>query len=111
MIGFFGPPPCLSRGQVKVRPKAGYTLDVASAIQASLADYTNGVLIGGNQELASVYPAANLEGDARASTFEVVGLQASRRNGGSDAYGDVQAAFNEAPTCDPSDVQITTVTA
>ncbi len=75
---------------MKVRPKTGYTLDVANSIKASLAAYTNGVLIGGNQELASAYPAANLEGDARASTFEVVGLQAFRRNGAADAYGDVQ---------------------
>ncbi len=40
----------------------------------------------------------------------MVGLQALRRNGAADAYGDVQAAFNEAPTCNPSDVAITTVT-
>lgn len=108
---FFRPVPLPIAWQVQVRPKTGYTLDVANEIRASLAAYTNGVLIGGNQELASAYPAANLENDARSSTFEIVGLAAYRRNGAADAYGDVQAAFNEAPTCDPSDVSIVTVTA
>lgn len=110
-IRFFRPKALPIAWRVKVRPKAGYTLDVANAIKTSLAAYTNAVLIGGNQELASAYPAANLEGDARSSTYEVVGLQALRRDGSADNYGDVQAAFNEAPICDPADVSITVVTA
>jgi len=97
--------------KVTVRPKAGYTLDVASAIKASLAAYTNGVAIGGNQEYASAYPAANLTGDPRSSTFEIIGLSSYRRDGSVDAYGDVQALYDEAPICSVSDVAITTVAA
>lgn len=109
-IRFFRPKALPIAWTVTLRPKAGYTLDVASAIKASLAAYTNGVMIGGNQEYASAYPAANLTGDARSATFEIVGLKSYRRDGSSDDYGDVQAAFNEAPTCVVADVTILPVT-
>jgi hypothetical protein len=108
-VRFFRPVALPIAWNVSVRPKAGYTLDVAAAIQASLAAYTGTVLIGGNQELAPAYAAAGLAGDPRSATFEVVSLKALRRNGGADNYGDVQAAFNEAPICNPGDVVITPV--
>ncbi|WP_204323885.1 hypothetical protein, partial [Stenotrophomonas maltophilia] len=72
---------------VTLRPKAGYTLDVAAAIQQALAAYTNGIDIGANQQLSSAYPAANLLDDPRAATFEIVGLVAKRADLTSDAYG------------------------
>lgn len=108
-IRFFRPVALPIAWQVKVRPKMGYTVDVANAIRAALANYTASVSIGGNQELAAAYPVASLVGDPRAATFEVVGLTALRRDGTSDPFGDVQAAFDEAPTCATSDVAITTV--
>ena len=72
-------------------------------------EHAHGSAIGANQQLSSAYPAANLTGDSRAATFEIVGLSAKRADLSSDAYGDIAAAFNEALVCDPSDVNITTV--
>ena len=94
---------------VTVRPKMGYTLDVENRIKAALAAYTNGIAIGANQELAAAYPAANLTGTTDAARFEIVGLAARRADLTSDAYGDVAAAYNEALTCVPADVTVTTV--
>ncbi|GBU18015.1 MULTISPECIES: baseplate J/gp47 family protein [Methylobacterium] len=108
-IRFFRPARRTIAWYVTLRPKAGYTLDVAAAIQQALAAYTNGIDIGANQQLSSAYPAANLLDDPRAATFEIVGLVAKRADLTSDAYGDIAAAFNEALVCDPSDVNITTV--
>ena len=110
-IRFFRPTPLPIAWRVVVRPKAGYTADVAAAIKTALASYTASVIIGGNQELASAYSVAGLAGDPRAVSFEVVGLQAVRRDGTVDTYGDVQAAFNEAPTCSITDVSVTTTPA
>lgn len=95
---------------VKLRPKAGYTLDVENAIKAALAAYTNGIDIGANQELAKAYPVANLTGDARSATFEIVGLEARRTDLSQDAYGDIQATPDGALTCFASDVTVATVT-
>lgn len=91
---------------VTLKPLRGYTADVAAAIQASLASYTNGLDIGQAQKLTGAYPFANLTGTPAASTFEVVGLQAARANLTNDAYGDIQAAFNERLVCNPADVSI-----
>ena len=95
---------------VTLRPRAGYTMDVAAQIQASLAAYTNALGIGASQALSGGYPAANLTGQASAPAFEIVGLRAARTDTSNDAYGDVVCAYDEALTCDPSDVVITTVT-
>lgn len=95
---------------VTLRPRPGYTMDVAAQIQASLSAYTNALGIGASQALSGGYPAANLTGQASASAFEIVGLRAARTDTSNDAYGDVVCAYDEALTCDPSDVVITTVT-
>lgn len=110
LVGFFRPKPRAIAWYVTLRPRAGYTSDVAAAIQTALADYTNGIEIGATQQLASAYPAANLTGLPQSSAFEIVGLSAKRSDLTSDAYGDIAASFNEALTCDPSNVIITTVT-
>lgn len=108
-IRFSRPAPRPIAWYVTVRPKMGYTLDVENRIKAALAAYTNGIAIGANQELAAAYPAANLTGTPDAARFEIVGLAAKRADLTSDAYGDVAAAYNEALTCVPADVTVTTV--
>lgn len=94
---------------VQVRPKAGYTVDVANAIKAALVAYTNGIDIGGNQERAKAYSAANLSGTAFGNTFEIVDLAARRANQSVDAYGDIQAKFDGALTARVEDVDIVIV--
>ncbi len=95
--------------QVSLRARDGYTVDVRSAIQSALAAYTNGLGIGEGQSLAGGYPAANLTGDPRSITFEIVGLSARRANTSNDAYGDIGAAYNERLVADPADVMVTVV--
>ncbi len=95
---------------VTLRPKAGYTMDVAAQIRTALAAYTNGLGIGASQALSGGYPVANLTGQPTSVAFEIVGLIAQRADTSNDAYGDVSCAYDEALTCDPSDVVITTVT-
>jgi len=109
-IRFFRPTLTKVAWYVKLRAQRGYTLDVASAIKAALAAYTNALNIGDDQQLASAYPAANLTGTPQAVTFEIVDLQAARMDTSNDAYGDVLTAFTEALICDPSDVTIQVVT-
>lgn len=108
---FFRPKATGVAWYVVLRPKAGYTTDVAAQIRASLAAYTNRLGIGTNQSLSGAYPAANLSGLPQAATFEIVGLRAARANSSSDAYGDVTCAFNERLVCNPEDVDIRMATA
>lgn len=94
---------------VSLRPKAGYTADVADKIKAALAAYTNALGIGQTQELSGAYPAANLTGLPQAATFEVVGLSAARADVTADAYGDIVCPYDGALVCRPDDVTITPV--
>lgn len=94
---------------VTLRARDGYTIDVRDAIKASLAAYTNGLDIGQGQSLSGAYPAANLTGDPRSATFEVVGLSARRANTSADAYGDIGAAYNERLIADVADVAVMVV--
>lgn len=94
---------------VALRARAGYTVDVREAIKASLASYTNGLGIGDGQALSGGYPYANLTGDSRSVTFEIVGLVAKRSNTSNDAYGDIVVAYDERLVADPADVIVTVV--
>lgn len=95
--------------RVTLRAKTGYTVDVRNAIARALAGHTNSLGIGEGLALSSAYPSANLTGDPRAFTFEVVGLEARRSNTSNDAYGDIAVAYNERLVSDPADVTVVVV--
>lgn len=104
-IRFFRPQSVTITWIVTVKALAGYTLDAQAAIQQAVSDWTNALGIGTGVSLARAYVPANLVGDAKASTFELIGLAAAR-DGTTTTPVDVSIAFNEAPFCQPGFVQV-----
>ena len=95
-IRFFRPVRVPVSAEIQMRALAGYTTATGQAVQRAVADYINGVAIGGGAsasvEWADAISAAN--GVAGSGTFKITGLALSRSSGNSAP--DVALAFNEA---------------
>ena len=106
-IRFFRPIRVPVSAEIQMRALAGYTTATGQAVQRAVADYINGVAIGGGAsasvEWADAISAAN--GVPGSGTFKITGL-ALRRSSGNGAP-DVALAFNEAASTTPDAVKIT----
>lgn len=106
-IRFFRPTLVPLSVQVQMRALPGYTTAIGQAVQRAVADYINGVAIGGGAsasvEWADAISAAN--GVAGNGTFKITGLALCGPAG--DGAPDVPLAFNEAAAATPDDVKLT----
>ncbi|EFV83322.1 baseplate J/gp47 family protein [Achromobacter xylosoxidans] len=106
-IRFFRPTLVPLSVQVQMRALPGYTTAIGQAVQRAVADYINGVAIGGGAsasvEWADAISAAN--GVAGNGTFKITGL--ALRGPAGDGAPDVPLAFNEAAAATPDDVKLT----
>ena len=81
-IRFFRPVRVPVSAEIQMRALAGYTTATGQAVQRAVADYINGVAIGGasaSVEWADAISAAN--GVAGSGTFKITGLALSRSSG------------------------------
>lgn len=106
-IRFFRPVRVPVSAEIQMRALAGYTTATGQAVQRAVADYINGVAIGGGAsasvEWADAISAAN--GVAGSGTFKITGLALSRSSG--NGAPDVALAFNEAAAATPDAIKIT----
>ncbi len=85
----------------------GFTQVIEDQIRQSVADFINNRGIGNDIELADVYMAARMNGDAKSKTYSIVpGSLQIARDGLPTAIQDVAIKYNEAGYCDPNFVTI-----
>ncbi|UGB47010.1 hypothetical protein LQ772_06880 [Frateuria edaphi] len=106
-IRFYRPTDAPITVAIALKALAGYSSAVGALVQQAVADYVNGVVIGGG-------PAAGVEWDAAiaaaksvggSGTFKITALTLSGPGGAGSP--DVPLAFNEAATCSVGDVTLT----
>ncbi|PJM88054.1 baseplate J/gp47 family protein [Achromobacter ruhlandii] len=106
-IRFFRPTIVPLAVDVQMRALAGYNTATGQAVQRAVADYINGVAIGGGAsasvEWADAISAAN--GVPGNGTFKITGL--TLRGPAGNGVPDVPLAFNEAAAATPDDVKLT----
>lgn len=106
-IRFFRPTIVPLAVDVQMRALAGYNTATGQAVQRAVADYINGVAIGGGAsasvEWADAISAAN--GVPGNGTFKITGL--TLRGPAGSGVPDVSLAFNEAAATTPDDVKLT----
>nr|WP_312486184.1 hypothetical protein [Achromobacter ruhlandii] len=106
-IRFFRPTIVPLAVDVQMRALAGYNTATGQAVQRAVADYINGVAIGGGAsasvEWADAISAAN--GVPGNGTFKITGL--TLRGPAGNGVPDVPLAFNEAAATTPDDVKLT----
>lgn len=106
-LRFFRPTIVPLAVDVQLRALPGYTTAIGVAVQRAVADYVNGVPIGGGAsasvEWADAISAAN--GVAGNGTFKISGL--TLRSPAGSGAPDVSLAFNEAAAATPDDVKLT----
>lgn len=106
-IRFFRPTIVPLAVDVQMRALAGYNTATGQAVQRAVADYINGVAIGGGAsasvEWADAISAAN--GVPGNGTFKITGL--TLRGPAGNGVPDVSLAFNEAAAATPDDVKLT----
>lgn len=106
-IHFFRPTIVPLAVDVQMRALAGYNTATGQAVQRAVADYINGVAIGGGAsasvEWADAISAAN--GVPGNGTFKITGL--TLRGPAGNGVPDVPLAFNEAAAATPDDVKLT----
>lgn len=106
-IRFFRPTIVPLAVDVHMRALAGYNTATGQAVQRAVADYINGVAIGGGAsasvEWADAISAAN--GVPGNGTFKITGL--TLRGPAGNGVPDVSLAFNEAAATTPDDVKLT----
>jgi uncharacterized phage protein gp47/JayE len=106
-ISFFRPTDAPIAAAVTIKALTGYTTTVGGAIKQAIADYVNGVAIGGGEsgsvEWGDAITAANSVGGG--VTFKLASLSLSGPGGAGTP--DVALAFNAAASMDPSDVTLT----
>ncbi|WP_336730658.1 MULTISPECIES: hypothetical protein [Achromobacter] len=106
-IRFFRPTIVPLAVDVQMRALAGYNTATGQAVQRAVADYINGVAIGGGAsasvEWADAISAAN--GVPGNGTFKITGL--TLRGPAGNGVPDVPLAFNEAAAATPVDVKLT----
>ncbi|WP_063584106.1 baseplate J/gp47 family protein [Achromobacter ruhlandii] len=106
-IRFFRPTIVPLAVDVQMRALAGYNTATGQAVQRAVADYINGVAIGGGAsasvEWADAISAAN--GVPGNGTFKITGL--TLRGPAGNGVPDVPLAFNEAAAATSDDVKLT----
>ena len=105
-IAYFPPEIINISINVTVKALAGFTLDIQTSIQTSLAAYINALPIGSAILLPRLYMPAQLAGAAGSGTFELVSI-AVARDGLMPVPLDIQLAFDEAPFTQKSFINIT----
>lgn len=105
-IRFFRPTDAPVTVTANVKALAGYTSQTGDAIKQAVADYINGVAIGGglsgSVEWADAITAANSVGGG--VTFKLTGLSMTGPRGAGNP--DVALLFNEAASCTPASVTL-----
>lgn len=106
-IRFFRPTDAAITVAISLKALTGYTTATGDAIKQAVADYINGVDIGGGTsgsvEWADAITAAN--GVGGGTTFKLTGLALTGPSGA--GAPDVVLAFNQVATCTPAAVVLT----
>ncbi|MEW9139885.1 baseplate J/gp47 family protein [Bacillus wiedmannii] len=106
-ISFFRPSPAAITAAVTIKALTGYTTTVGDAIKQAIANYVNGLEIGGGAsgsvEWGDAITAANAVGGG--VVFKMAALTLSRSSGA--GAPDVALAFNEAASMTPGNVTLT----
>lgn len=106
-ISFFRPTAAPITATVSIKALAGYTTTVGDAIKQAVADYVNGVAIGGGEsgsvEWGDAITAANSVGGG--ATYKLVSLALSGPRGAGNP--DVALLFTEAASMTASNVTLT----
>lgn len=94
---------------ITVKALSGYSTNVGDSIQQAVADYINGVAIGGglsgSVEWADAITAAN--GVGGGTTYKITALTLTGPGGA--GAPDVALAFDQVATCAPADVILTVI--
>lgn len=109
VIRFYRPTPQAVSAVVQFNALAGFTTAISQSVQQAIADYINGVAIGGGvpgvvEWDACIAAAKSVPG---ANTFKIKSLVLSGPGGAGSP--DVPLAFNQAATCTPASVTMTPV--
>ncbi len=95
---------------ISLHALTGYTTAVAAEIQAAVAAYINGLVVGASVLVTRLYGPALLNGAMPdGGTFELVTLQAALSPSGTLGTTDIAIAFDHKATCLASNVTITVV--
>lgn len=98
-INFFRPQAVPISGVIRVRPLAGYTSDIETAIRRAACAYVSGLTFGVDAvAVGDVYVAARLGQGPSSRTYRVESIVLARDGRVPDAL-DVDLAFYEEPTC------------
>lgn len=97
-IAFFRPTTVTISVSLTVRPLTGFTADIQAQSGTGVADYINGLSVGGDIVLSRLYTPANLRGGVGSDTFDMVAIGVAR-DGNATAAANVPMAFNERPAC------------
>lgn len=106
-IQFSRPDQIVTKVEITIRARPGYTSAVGAQLLQSVADYINALEIGQDVVLTRLYLPANLYGAAISETFEIVsgGVQIAKV---ADSYAttDIDIAYNERATADVADFSL-----
>ncbi|QYY30229.1 baseplate J/gp47 family protein [Cupriavidus pinatubonensis] len=105
-IRFYRPSNAAITATANIKALAGYSTQTADAIKQVIANYVNGVAIGGglsgSVEWADAITAANSVGGG--TTFKLTGLTLSGPGG--PGAPDVALAYNQAASCTPASITL-----
>ena len=93
---------------ITIQALAGYSTNVITAIQTSLVNYLNALIIGDDVIYSRLFTYANLNGIPMSETFDVQSLQIGLSSG-SLGNTNVIVPFNSVARIDPSNIVITVV--
>ena len=105
-INFFRPTVSNIKVGITLHALTNYTTAIAAEIQAAVAAYINGLVIGADVLIPRLYLPAQLNGAADSQTFEIVSVTAGLV-GGSLGSSDITIPFNGLAVCTASNVTIT----
>ena len=115
-VYFFRPGEPAIGWALTVRPLMGFTTDGVAALQSAIAAWTNALGIGVDTAqgriyrvpISRAYAPAMLSGTVYEGTFEIVASSLmAGRDGLAPSLTDPVIAFNEAPSCQAANVNIT----
>lgn len=105
-IQFYRPTEDTVHVAIAMKALTGYNTSIGQAIQQAVADYVNGLAIGGTIYLFRLAVPANLGGDSRSLTYDIdsilIGINATP-----PAAADVVLPFNHVGRCSPANVVLT----
>lgn len=107
-IGFSRPRQVAIQYVLEVKALPGFSVNVITAIQAALSAWTGDLGINEDVMRTRAFVPANLPGDPRTATFEILTLRVAR-DGRIPKDQDIPMAFNEMATCVPSSVVVRVV--